>query len=254
MVAGEAALAAFRRDGYLHLPGAIPAATCADLAAAIDRRYAELSEAGALPDQPGVAAGNLAIVAGSAGAPLVAALEAAGIPALAGQIAGQALVAGGISGNLNLPGSRVQDFHMDSTRGDAFVIANVMLVDCGPHNGSVELVEGSHAQPLAYHQLHSEPWRGRRRQMTARQGDVLIRTSTLWHRGTTNPSEHPRAMAALIFKPGSGEGLPPVDGPIAFYGNRFYGRFARLREALAMHLPALDEAVRRGLSRLAGAQ
>lgn len=250
----RAASARFEIEGYLQLTAAVPAEICAELAVQINARYDQLLHGGALPDQPGIAAGNLAIEAGAAGAPLIAALEAAGIPQLVRELAGMPLTARGISGNLNLPGSRVQDFHMDSARADAFFIVNVMLVDCGPENGSVELVEASHAAPLAYHKLHSEPWLGRRRQLVARQGDVLIRPSTLWHRGTTNPSATPRAMAALIFKPGSGEGLAPTDGPIRFYGNRYYGRFARAKEALAMHLPALDEALRRGISRLKGPQ
>jgi hypothetical protein len=254
VVGREAARADYHRDGYLHLASAVPPRVCADLAADLDAAYALAKRAGQLPDQPGIAAGNLAIEAGAAGAPLIAALEAAGIPQLVRELAGAPLTARGISGNLNLPGSRVQDFHMDSARAAAFVIVNVMLVDCGPENGSVELVEASHAAPLAYHQLHREPWLARRRQLVARQGDVLIRPSTLWHRGTTNPSATPRAMAALIFQPGSGEGLAPTDGPIRFYGNRYYGRFARAKEALAMHLPALDEALRRAISRLKGPQ
>lgn len=254
MVIDATQSAAFCRDGYLHLVDAVPADLCAKLAADINARFTQLEADDALPEQPGVAAGNLAIEAGSAGLPLIDALSAAGIAELAVELAGQPLTARGISGNLNLPGSRVQDFHMDGIRAERFMIVNVMLVDCGPENGSVELVEGSHDVPLAYHQLHREPWLGHRRQLTARQGDVLIRPSTLWHRGTTNPSATPRPMAAWIFKPGTGAGLAPTDGPIRFFGNRYYGRFARAKEALAMHLPGLDEALRRGISRLKGPQ
>jgi hypothetical protein len=254
VVGGEEQAAVYRRDGYLHLAGAVPAETCAQLAAEINAQYARLQAAQDLPDQPGVAAGNLAIEAGAAGAPLIAALEAAGIPALVERLAGQPLTAGGISGNLNLPGSRVQEFHQDSGRGQAFMIANIMLVDCGPENGSAELVAGSHEAPIAYHQLHRGPWVGCRRRITARQGDVLIRPSTLWHRGTTNPSDTPRPMAALLFRPETGAAFAPTEGPIRFFGNRYYGRFARAKEALAMHLPALDEALRRGISRLKGPQ
>lgn len=244
------ALAQLADKGFAILPGVVPQKICAELAAAIISSF----RGQALPDQPGAAAGNLNIEAGATGAPLIDALEAASIPELVQQLAGQPLHSRGINGNLNLPGSRVQDFHMDSVRSAAFFIVNVMLVDCGPENGSVELVEASHDVPLAYWQLHRDPWLSRRRQLTAKQGDVLIRPSTLWHRGTSNPSEHPRPMAALIFKPGDAEGLAPSDGPIRFHGNRFYGRFARAKEALAMHLPGFDEALRRGISRLKGPQ
>lgn len=254
MVAGAADLATYRRNGYLHLPGAVSAKICATLAAAIIERYARLRADGALPNQPGVAAGNLNFEAGAAAAPLLAALAAAGIPDLVEQLAGGPLTACGINGNLNLPGSRLQNLHMDSFRAEAFIIVNVMLVDCGPENGSVELVGASHEGPIAYHLLHRPPWRGRRIQLTAHQGDVLLRPSILWHRGTTNPSGTPRPMAAWIFKPGGGEGLASSDGPIRFFGNRYYGRFARAKEALAMHLPMFDDALRHGISMIRGPQ
>lgn len=254
MVSPEPALETYRRDGYLHLAGAVPADVCAALASAISTAYAQAERESLLPDQPGIAAGNLNLTVGAAGAPLIAVLEAAGTHELVAKLTGAPLSVGGVSGNLNLPGSRMQHFHTDSTRADMFMIVNVMLVDCGPQNGAVELVGGSHSAPLAYHQLHRPPWLGCRRQLTAQQGDVLIRPSTLWHRGTTNPSPVPRPMAALLFKPGDGEGLAPLDGPIRFYGNRFYGRWARIKEALAMRTPWLDEGLRLAGSLLKGPQ
>jgi Phytanoyl-CoA dioxygenase (PhyH) len=250
VVAAAAARADYERDGYLLLPGAIPTDVCANLASAIVEQYLTLKSAGNLPDEPGVAAGNLNFMAGAEGLPLSAALEAAGIPQLVEQLAGVQLSAGGITGNLNLPGSRPQELHTDSRRDNMFMIANVMLVDCGPENGALELVEASHAGPLAYWQLRRQPWQGRARQISARQGDVLIRPSTLWHRGTTNPSAKPRPMAAQIFTPEAVRDPNAHSGPVRFRGNRYYGRFARVKEALAMHFPVLDDRLRRVRSML----
>ncbi|MFM5894366.1 MAG: phytanoyl-CoA dioxygenase family protein [Novosphingobium sp.] len=250
MVAAAAARANYQRDGYLLLPGAIPTDVCANLASAIVEQYLTLKSAGNLPDEPGIAAGNLNFMAGAEGLPLSAALEAAGIPQIVERLAGVQLSAGGITGNLNLPGSRPQELHTDSRRDNMFMIANVMLVDCSPENGALELVESSHAEPLAYWQMRRQPWRDRARQISARQGDVLIRPSTLWHRGTTNPSAKPRPMAAQIFASEPGLDSTAHSGPIRFRGNRYYGRFARVKEALAMHLPVLDESLRRARSML----
>lgn len=244
MVTPAAARADYERDGYLLLPGAIPADLCAALAGAIVERYEALRAANDLPDEPGVAAGNINFSAGAAGAELSAALDAGGIPELVAELAASPLHAAAITGNLNLPGSRPQEMHTDSGWDNAFMIANVMLVDCSPENGALELVEASHAQRLAYWQMRREPWRGRTRQISARQGDVLIRPSTLWHRGTTNPSSTPRPMAAQIFTRDPADDAAAHEGPIRFRGNRYYGRFARAKEALAMHFPALDDGLR----------
>lgn len=242
----------YAEDGYVILPGVVDPGLCADLASAIAARYASLEAQGWTLTEPGAQSGNLAILAGAAGAPLAEALAESGVIALAEALAATSLVASPVSGNYNLPGSVDQDFHADSTAENAFVILNVALVDTDTANGATELVQGSHREPLTLWQLHRSEWRARRTRPELRAGDVMIRTSTLWHRGTTNHSANARPLAALILTPAAcADGGSVNTGPIAFHGNRYYGRFAALREGLALHTPRLNLAVRLASSRLA---
>jgi hypothetical protein len=72
-----------------------------------------------------------------------------------------------------------------------------------------------------------------------KQGDVVIRTSVLWHRGMPNFSGMARPMLAFTWEDGGSSRLDPYqvdDGHIAFYPNRYGTAWPdRLRErAFAM--------------------
>ena len=83
---------------------------------------------------------------------------------------------------------------------------------------------------------------------------MLLRPSTLWHRGTPNRSAVPRPMAAFVW--GAAQAVDPaaaeseLSRPLTIYGNKYYGRWRRLKEFTAVRLPWLDHAVRLGRSGL----
>ena len=80
------------------------------------------------------------------------------------------------------------------------------------------------------------------------QGDVLLRRSTLWHRGMPNRSKAPRPMLSLTFGEESaptGEGLPTFDGDIRFYPNWYStSRLGIMRERLFTAAPVSYSAFR----------
>jgi len=145
-------------------------------------------------------------------------------------------------GNANLPGSIYQDFHPDSNSESEYTVVNIALVDTDLVNGSTELVPGSHASKLDYRSfvLDGHSRRGVRPPML--RGDMVLRTSTLWHRGTPNRSDAMRPMLALLYTPvrlGVGRlAASELEGPVYFYGNRFgAGLKGRTMEFLAVHAP-----------------
>lgn len=100
------------------------------------------------------------------------------------------------------------------------MIANFLLSDFTPENGSTEFWLGSHAQTTSKEQMWRDPlakvptcdihpqFLEERRavrppsQVSASYGSVLLRDVRTWHRGMPNPSENDRTMIAVAYQTG----------------------------------------------------
>lgn len=116
--------------------------------------------------------------------------------------------------NYNLPGSVAQHYHVDGPFTQDFLICNIAMVDTDVCNGAIDVLPGTHREFLKF-------WRyavNRKYRLTTRvplqTGDVLVRVSTLWHRGMPNLTAAPRPMMALTF----GEGSAPEGDPFTAHG------------------------------------
>jgi hypothetical protein len=152
--------------------------------------------------------------------------------------------------NLNLPNSVAQHYHVDSSFLGAFTIVNVAVVDTDLVNGAIDVVPGTHRKFYKYWRFAIErPYRYHAR-LPMNAGDVLIRTSTLWHRGMPNRSATPRPMLAMTFGDDA-FGPPPADpfqvnqGKVFFYPNWYRPSFlGRLRERTFVAAPVTYSAYR----------
>jgi hypothetical protein len=102
----------------------------------------------------------------------------------------------GFGGNANLPGSRHQPPHVDGWLGTHFLIVNLPLGKVTERNGSTEVWPGTHREDLTISQFNSKPRQSVR--INSAPGDVVLRYSNLWHRGTPNRSGDVRLMLAMI--------------------------------------------------------
>ena len=242
----------FASEGYLLIPKAIPEAPCREFGRIAVNEYERLVRDGWRFVDSGALAGHLNIRMGEPGRALLAELERAGIPALIAELAGEPVHLAQAHGNLNLSGSVPQDYHMDGEYERAILIANICLVPTDNTNGATALVPRSNAEKLSYWQFRRGGGAARAIRPALQPGDVLIRPSNLWHRGTANPGAAPRPMAAFSYLPESlgGQAGPvgDLDGPLTIHGNKYYGRFKRLKEFAAVRLPRIDEALRLGRS------
>jgi hypothetical protein len=145
--------------------------------------------------------------------------------------------------NLNLPNSVTQHYHVDSAYAEEFMIVNVAVVDTDPVNGALEVAPGTHRKFYKYWRFALERPHRFGIQLTLAQGDVVVRSSNLWHRGMPNRSSAPRPMFALTL----GDKRAPAppgdpfrinDGKIKFYPNWFRPNFlGRLRERTFVAAP-----------------
>ena len=151
--------------------------------------------------------------------------------------------------NFNLPGSRAQHYHMDGAFLTEFLICNVAVVDTNLVNGAIDLLPSTQLEFYPFWRYALE----RKYRLTTRvpmsQGDVLLRKSTLWHRGMPNKTDSPRPMMSLTFGEESAPTADPFaahDGRIVFYPNWYNssGRLGILRERVEVRAPFTRSTVR----------
>ena len=104
-------------------------------------------------------------------------------------------------GNLNFQYKYNQHFHTDSKFDNSFLIVNVVTEDIIETNGPLEVLPGTHKKKFPYWKIIFK----KGFKILAKKGDLIIRTSNLWHRGTRNISKNPRLLLAYIFREKLGE-------------------------------------------------
>jgi hypothetical protein len=143
--------------------------------------------------------------------------------------------------NFNLPGSVEQHYHMDGVYTEEYIICNVAVIDTDLTNGAIDLLPSTHRDFFPFWKYALK----RKYRLTTRvpmaQGDVLLRRSTLWHRGMPNMSAYPRAMFSLAVGERYGNEGDPFSsnsGQLEFYAN-WYGtsRVSAFRERVEVAIP-----------------
>jgi ectoine hydroxylase-related dioxygenase (phytanoyl-CoA dioxygenase family) len=150
--------------------------------------------------------------------------------------------------NFNLPGSVAQHYHMDGLYTEDFLICNVAVVDTDLVNGAIDLLPGTNRRFYTFWQYALQRKYRSTTRIPMKRGDVLIRTSTLWHRGMPNKSSTPRPMMSMTFGEKSapdGDPFAVHDGKLFFYPNWFKtSRLGQIRERTFVVAPLTYSAYR----------
>jgi hypothetical protein len=175
-------------------------------------------------------------------------LQQRGIIDLVKQIFPGAVRMPNVGMNFNLPKSVVQHYHCDRPFTQEFPIVNIAVVKTVIENGAIDVLPGSNQRFYPYWKfaLHNLPKRSTR--VPLEQGDVLVRSSNLWHRGMPNLTDAPRPMMALTWEDG-GSNLPDPfawsEGRVIFRENWFRSDWlGRLRERTFIAAPFTYNAYR----------
>jgi len=236
----------FADEGFLKFESVIPKTLLTRLSQRISDEFEQQRQQGRLFSGGGTVSGHLNCFPGLESRFVYDLLDQAGIFEIVRGLSNTPLGLPNIGCNLNLPRSAPQNEHVDGYASDPFLVVNVAAVDTNLDNGAMEILRRTHDSDAKYWQiLLARPPRAR---LCMQQGDVLIRTSTLWHRGMPNRTEKPRPMLAFTWEDGGSTRQDPYQiygGQITFLPNRYKTDLpSRIREQAFVALPGLGTAYR----------
>jgi hypothetical protein len=239
---------AYSRDGYFVIRNVVSPQRLGELHQALALEFDLASKSGALFSGGGLVSGHLNCFPGAGARFAYDTLQDGGIIDLIKQLHPNVLRMPNVGCNFNLPGSHTQHYHIDRPFTRDFMIANIAVVDTVVENGAIDVVPGTHKRFYKYTRFVLEGTSRNARRVPLNRGDVLIRSSNVWHRGMTNRTFIPRPMLAMTWEDGGSNHPDPfcVDGgKIRFLPNWFKPTpIGRLRERLFVKVPITYSALR----------
>jgi len=239
---------AFESDGCFVIRNVVSPQQLADLHSDLSREFDRAMQSGALFAGGGLMSGHLNCFPGAGARFAYDTLQERGIIDLMKDLRPTVLRMPNVGCNFNLPGSHTQHFHIDRPFAREFMIANVAVVDTVVANGAIEVVRGTHKRFYRYTQFVLERRARDGERIPLNRGDVLIRSSNVWHRGMTNLTKVPRPMLAFTWEDGGNNQADPFSadgGAIRFLPNWFKPTaVGRMRERLFVKVPFTYSALR----------
>jgi hypothetical protein len=238
----------YARDGYFVIRKVVSAQRLAELHAALSAEFSAASENGALFFGGGLMSGHLNCFPGAGARFAYDTLLERGIIDLIKELHPSVVRMPNVGCNFNLPGSHTQHYHIDRPFTRDFMIVNIAVVDTVIENGAIELIPGTHSRFYKYSRFVLERRHRDGVRVPINRGDVLVRSSNVWHRGMTNRTSEPRPMLAMTWEDGGNDLADPFGdqgGKIRFHPNWFKPtRAGRLRERLFVKVPLAYSALR----------
>jgi ectoine hydroxylase-related dioxygenase (phytanoyl-CoA dioxygenase family) len=238
----------YANDGYFVLRNVVSPERLAELHASLIREFDRAAKTGELFSGGGLFSGHLNCFPGAGARFAYDTLQECGIIDLMKQLHPQVLRMPNVGCNFNLPGSHTQHWHLDRPFNRDFMIANVSVMDTVVENGATDVIPGTHKQFYKYSRFVRERRYRDGVQIVTNCGDVVVRSSNVWHRGMTNHTTSPRPMLAFTWEDGGNNDPDPFNangGQIRFMPNWFkLTPSGRLREKLFVKVPAIYSALR----------
>jgi ectoine hydroxylase-related dioxygenase (phytanoyl-CoA dioxygenase family) len=228
-------------DGYAVIRGVVSPDRLTEVAESLTAEYERLKAADEMFAGGGSLSGHLNCFPGEQTRFVLEEIQAAGIQDLVRAIRPDIADSLRATLNFNLPGSVAQHYHTDGLYTKDFLICNIAVVDTDLRNGAIDVLPGTHREfykfwRYTYHRL----WRLSTR-LPLRQGDVVVRRSTVWHRGMPNFSSTPRPMMAITFGEMDDLDADPFmlnDGKPMFFPNWYRtDKLGQLREKTFIKAP-----------------
>jgi hypothetical protein len=238
----------FAEDGYVVLRDVVSKEALARMHGSLKKEFAEWQRSGELFKGGGLMSGHLNCYPGKLAAEVLDELRQRGVIALAQHLKPFDPKATRLGLNFNLPGSHAQHYHMDGLYLENYLIVNVAVVDTDLHNGAIDMIPKTHKRFYKYWEFATGRVYRDAKRLCVSAGDVLVRLSTVWHRGMPNYSDEPRPMFALTLGEKGVENADPFayrDGRVEFQTNWFNtSLLGRVRERTFVTAPITYAAYR----------
>jgi ectoine hydroxylase-related dioxygenase (phytanoyl-CoA dioxygenase family) len=238
----------FADQGYFVLRNLVSTEQLGTLHQALAAEFETASGSGGLFAGGGQFSGHLNCFPGAGARFAYDTLQDSGVIDLIKQLHPKVLRMPNVGLNFNLPGSHTQHYHIDRPFTSEFMIVNVAVVDTVIENGAIDVIPGTHKRFYRYTQFVLERRHRDSVRVPMQRGDVLVRSSNVWHRGMTNQTSVPRPMLAFTWEDGGNAQPDPFianGGKIRFLPNWFKPtRVGRLREQLFVRVPLTYSALR----------
>ncbi|MEJ0099062.1 MAG: phytanoyl-CoA dioxygenase family protein [Pseudomonadota bacterium] len=238
----------YASNGYFILRNVISPERLIELHKGLSQEFDAVTKSGALFSGGGLMSGHLNCFPGAGARFAYDTLQDGGIIDFLKELHPKVLRMPNVGCNFNLPGSHTQHWHIDRPFTRDFMIANVAVVDTVIENGATDVIPGTHKRFYKYTRFVLERVASNSARVPMNRGDVLIRSSNVWHRGMTNRTSVPRPMLAFTWEDGGSNEADPFSangGQARFLPNWFKpNRLGRMRERLFVKVPFTYAAMR----------
>jgi len=239
----------YQRDGYVVFRNVVSKDKLAELTRTLSEEF-ERAKSSALFSGGGTISGHLNCFPGESTRFIYEELERYGIVDLVKEFSPKSASHFNVGCNFNMPGSVAQHYHADGLFLEDFVVVNTAVVDTDLGNGAIDLLPGTHKRFYKYWEFAVQRLGRLTTRIPMQRGDVLMRSSVLWHRGMPNYTSTPRPMVALTFgekhhNAVDGDPFRHNDGKIMFQPNWYTpSALGRLRERTFVAAPITYDAWR----------
>jgi hypothetical protein len=237
----DGAVREIERNGYVMLRDVVSKDGLEALNGRIRAEFDRLSTSGALFEGGGNISGHLNCFPGEESRFVLDDLRSHGIVDLLRTLDPQGADRLRANCNINLPGSKAQHYHIDGYYSEAFYLCTIAVVDTDLVNGALDVLPGTNQRFYKFWQYALGRVFTRSTRVPMNAGDVVVRKSTLWHRGMPNLSDAMRPQLTFTFGERSAPEDDPFlqhDGQITFEPNWFKtDRIGRMREWVFVKVP-----------------
>ena len=242
------AISRFHEDGFVVLRNVVSRATLGSVAASLSSEYAAWQSSNAAFKGGGLLSGHLNCYPGELSRPVLNELRDSGTLELGQKLFPTNARALRLGCNFNLPGSIAQHYHVDGLFVENFLVLNVAVVDTTIENGAIDVIPKTHKRFYKFWEFAARQVARGSTRVPLSAGDVLLRLSTVWHRGMPNLTQTARPMLAFTF----GEKGVDTDNPFAYASGKVEfqtnwfttSRLGRMRERITVAAPITYSAYR----------